>query len=86
MIVEHPNRNVISIKQQSMFIEITLRHGCSPLNLLYTLRTPFPKNTSGQLLLYRFLGIVGAVRFHFLIQKFNSVLSLIIRVLTGHLL
>ena len=34
------------------FIEIALRHGCSPVNLLYIFRTPFPKNTSeGKLLL-----------------------------------
>ena len=25
-------------------------HGCSPVNLLHIFRTPFPKNTSGQLL------------------------------------
>ena len=31
--------------------EITLRHGCSPLNLLHIFRTPFPKNSSGRLLL-----------------------------------
>ena len=35
---------------QSNFIEITLRHGCSLANLLHILRTPFLKNTSGQLL------------------------------------
>ena len=28
-----------------------LRHGCSLLNLLHIFRTPFPKNTSGPLLL-----------------------------------
>ena len=33
------------------FIEITLRHGCSPLHLLHIFRTPFSKNTSGRLLL-----------------------------------
>ena len=33
------------------FIEITFRNGCSPVNLLYILRTPFPKNTSGRLYL-----------------------------------
>ena len=33
------------------FIEITLRHGCSPVNLLLIFRTPFPRNTSGGLLL-----------------------------------
>ena len=33
------------------FIEFSLRHGCSPVNLLHIFRTPFPKNTSGRLLL-----------------------------------
>ena len=28
------------------FIEITLRHGCSPVNLLHIFRTHFTKNTS----------------------------------------
>ena len=32
-------------------IEITLRHGCCPVNLLHIFRTPFYKNTSGWLLL-----------------------------------
>ena len=36
---------------QSNFIEITLRHGCSPVNLLHVFRTPFSRNTSGWLLL-----------------------------------
>ena len=48
---EHPYRSVISIKLQSSFTEITLRHGCSPVNLLYIFRTSFPKKTSGMLLL-----------------------------------
>ena len=33
------------------FIEIALRHGCSPVNLLYNFWTPFPKSTSGWWLL-----------------------------------
>ena len=37
---------------QSNFIEITLRRGCSPVNLLHIFRTSFLKNTSGRLLLY----------------------------------
>ena len=41
LVGEHLSRSVISIKFQSNFIETTLRHGCSP----------FPKNTSGWLLL-----------------------------------
>ena len=48
---EYPCRSVISIKLLCNFTEITLRHGCSPLNLLDTFRTPFFKNTSGWLLL-----------------------------------
>ena len=32
-------------------IEIALRYGCSPVNLLLIFRAPFPKNTSGRLLL-----------------------------------
>ena len=35
------------------FIEITRRHGCSPVNVLDILKAPFPKNTSGGLLLRR---------------------------------
>ena len=42
--------SMISIKLQSNFIEIELRHGCSPVNLLDIFRTPFPKNPSGRLL------------------------------------
>ena len=36
---------------QINLIEITLRHGCSAVHLLHVFRTPFPKNTSGGLLL-----------------------------------
>ena len=36
---------------QNNFIEIELRHGCSPINLLHIFRTPFLKNTSGWSLL-----------------------------------
>ena len=43
---EHPNRSAISIKLQSNFIEITLRHGCSPVNLLHISRTTLSRNTS----------------------------------------
>ena len=28
------------------------KHGCSPVNLFHIFRTPYPKNTSGQLLLH----------------------------------
>ena len=39
------------------FIEITLPYGCSPVNLLHIFRTPFPKNTSGGLLLLNILHV-----------------------------
>ena len=41
---------MISIKLPSIFIETTLRLGCSSVNLLHIFRTLFPKNTSGGLL------------------------------------
>ena len=50
---EHPCQNVILIKLLCNFIEITLRHGCSPVTLMHIFRTPFPQNTSEWLLLFR---------------------------------
>ena len=47
VIIVHWVKSVqIRIFLQSKFIEMTLRHGCSPVNLLHIFRTPFPKNTS----------------------------------------
>ena len=48
---EHPCRSAISINVQSNFIDIALRHGCSPVNFLHIFRTPFPMKTSRLLLL-----------------------------------
>ena len=48
---QHPCRSTISTKLLCNFIEITIRHGCSPVNLLYNFRTPFLKNASEWLLL-----------------------------------
>ena len=48
---EHPCRSVISINLLGNFIETLFRHQCSPVNLLHIFRTPFPRNTSGWLLL-----------------------------------
>ena len=44
-------RSAISIKLQSNFIEIALRRGCSPVDLLHIFRTRFYKNTYGGMLL-----------------------------------
>ena len=38
-------------KVAKQLIEIAVRHGCSPVNLLHIFRTPYPKNTSEWLLL-----------------------------------
>ena len=43
---EHPCWSAIWIK-----LQITFRHGCSPVNLLHIFRTPFVKNTSRRILL-----------------------------------
>ena len=49
---KNPCQSAISIKMQSNFIEIALRHGCSPINLLHIFRTSFTKNTSGWTVCY----------------------------------
>ena len=64
---KHPYRNVISKKLQSNFIEITLRHGCSPVNLLHISRTSFYKNTSGGLFLNR---IIITINLKFFFSEF----------------
>ena len=50
--LEHTYRSAISIKLLYNVIEIALRHGCSPVNLLCIFRRSFSKDTSGWLLLY----------------------------------
>ena len=47
---EHPCRSAIS-SMLCTFIEITLPHGCSPVNLQHIFRIPFPKDIPGWLLL-----------------------------------
>ena len=58
---EHPCESVVSIKLLCNFIEITLRHGCSPVNLLHIFRTPFTKNTSGRMLPFVDKGFAKAI-------------------------
>ena len=55
---EHLCRSVISIKLQSNFIEIALRYGCSPEDLLHIFRRPSPRNTPGRLLLQRIANMI----------------------------
>ena len=67
---EHPCRSVISIKLQRNLIEITLRHGCSAVNLPHVFRTLFTKNgkrftTSWWLLLLLLIRIIGKSFFFF---------------------
>ena len=44
---EHPCGSAFSINLLCNFIEITLQHGCSPVNLLHIFRTAFLKNSAG---------------------------------------
>ena len=55
------------INLQSNFIEMTLRHGCSPANLLHVFSTPFLKNPSGWQLLLSLLNeiLFVSIRFYF---------------------
>ena len=48
---EHPCQSAISMKLLCSFTEIALRHEYSHVNLMDVFRAPFPKNTSGRLLL-----------------------------------
>ena len=44
---EHSCQSAISIKLLRNFIEVQLRHECSPVHLLHIFRTPFPKTPLG---------------------------------------
>ena len=57
-----------SLKQS---LKIALRQGCSPVNLLHFCRTPFPKTTSGELLLIR-KGLGDLILVQIFIWRFNS--------------
>ena len=86
--VEQPCWSAISIKLQSNFIEITLRHGCSPVNLLHIFRTAFPKNTSEQLLLVFVKDLYQLTRkyhvFHLFITITNTLLIFTLYCLKSH--
>ena len=56
---EHSCQSATSIKLQSKCIEVALRDGCFPLNLLHVFRIPFPKNTSEWLLLTFLLNTIA---------------------------
>ena len=79
---EYPFRSVISKKLFCTFVEITFRHGCSPVNLLHIFRTPFPKNTSGGLLLI-FGGVFWRGLFHRFL-KTSLIDQLVITELMNH--
>ena len=62
---KHPCRSVWFQKScKANFIEITLRHGCSPVNLLHISRILFYKSTSGGLFLHRII-IITNLNFFF---------------------
>ena len=62
--VQNPCQSVISIKLFYNFIEIALRRGCSPVNLVHIFRKAFHKNTPGALLLkYLFFNLANSNEF-----------------------
>ena len=63
---EQPYWSAISIKLLCNFIEIPLRHGFAPINLLYIFRIPFPRSNSGWLLLKAFSAL------HCLVSMFEK--------------
>ena len=71
----------------SNFIEIAIRYGCSPVNLLHIFRTPFLRNFSWWLLLDKFKSIVVQKNqvlnqaTHFMIgNNKEDILSLMLRI------
>ena len=69
---EHPCRIEISKKLLCKFLEIALRHGCSPVTLLHIFRAPFLKNTSGWLLLK---SIMVVCLVHYCIKLYSDILQ-----------
>ena len=56
---EQPSRSAISIKLIWNFIEVALQHEGSPVNFPHIFKKPFPRNTSGWLLLAQQSASVG---------------------------
>ena len=69
---KQPCRSAISINLPCNSIEITPRHGCSPVNLLHIFKTPIVKNTSGRLLLFLSSRIVSFLHASYLKYTFNK--------------
>ena len=61
-------------KVASNFIEVSLRHGCSPANLLHIFRTPFLKSNLEWLLLKLVQSIFATNQKQFIIA--NSLMSI----------
>ena len=74
---EHSCRSVISIKLLCSFIEIKLRHGCSPVNLLRILKQFYWNHTPAWVLLHIFRTIFlkntsGRLLLVFLLSKVSQ--------------
>ena len=79
---KQPSRGVLrkrcSEKLLCNFFEITLRQECSPVNLLHIFRTPFPRNTSGWLLLLFYLFMLILTYLYFIIASYYFVIYLFV--------
>ena len=72
-----------SLLETGAISEVTLRHGCSPVNFLYIFRTPFYRNTSGRLI-PQFLHYSRKFEFALLLLVFRNVDSFITNRRTTH--
>ena len=67
---EHPSQSVISIKFLCNFIEITIWHGCFPVNLLYMFRIPASSENVHSSIIFWFKNLLFFIDFTLLLKKF----------------
>ena len=69
---EHPCGSLISTKLQNSFIEVTLSHWCSTVNLLYICKTPIHKNIfEGLLPIVKYITLISDSICSDLLKKFD---------------
>ena len=68
-----PKCDFNKVAEQSSFIEIALRHGCSPVNLMHIFRTLFSKNPTGGLLLMLSETLIYKLFGHFKLSKTKQI-------------
>ena len=70
----------MSIKLLCNFIEITLRHGSFPANLLHIFKPPFHKSISERLLLLQIFSVSGSTHHVVIRSAFGDIVILILAI------